>query len=547
MLKVLFNEEIVSKGCAKWKYTICGQFIGQNMSYFELRYHARRMWERYGLIEVIVNSVNLFTFKDEKGINYVLEQGPWLIRSRPMFDQKWDPKIGMIKAEPKVLPIWINMMNIPMEAWSMEGISALASSLGTKEIEVMYDSKPDVCQHFSVFGHSLDKCLKRPRTEEEIKAKNDAEQKGRDESMANKKEGFTEVHNRRKFPPNQNKNWQQKVYNGNGNRQEYKKKNVTNGGPQVASTSKPQGDKGKENQVDKMNRGTNQFDVLKEINASEEVELGALKWKPLVDVYPRKKFQPTCAEILVSWNNNKVDVNVLFSSRQTMLCLIETILSKTRVFCSFVYAANSRSERKELWKDLQRAKRISSGWPWLLTSDFNVTMKNEEHSNGGSKNSVLKKLDRAMVNEELMNQFCNANALFLPYLVSDHSLVVVNFPQTFVKKKKAFRFANFITERDTFLPTIAAGWEVKFHGHKMYQLVQKMKGLKYSLKSISWKNGNMAEYVDKCRNDLKIAQGSLDKEPHNQYLKTKKVDAQDKYNKATKEEESFLFQKAKVD
>ncbi|GKD96071.1 RNA-directed DNA polymerase, eukaryota, reverse transcriptase zinc-binding domain protein, partial [Tanacetum coccineum] len=180
------------------------------------------------------------------------------------------------------------------------------------------------------------------------------------------------------------------------------------------------------------------------------------------------------------------------------------------------------SERKELWKDLQRAKRISSGWPWLLTGDFNVTMKNEEHFNGGSKvthdmqnfidcvnkaevedlcsngvfytwiksplnpqNSVLKKLDRAMVNEDLMTQFPDANALFLPYLVSDHSPVVVNFPQTFVKKKKAFRFANFITMRDTFLPTVAAGWEVK--------------GLKYSLKSISWKNGNMAEYVDKCR------------------------------------------------
>ncbi|GKD15508.1 hypothetical protein Tco_1199915 [Tanacetum coccineum] len=27
MVKVLFNEEIVNKGCAKWQFTICGQFI----------------------------------------------------------------------------------------------------------------------------------------------------------------------------------------------------------------------------------------------------------------------------------------------------------------------------------------------------------------------------------------------------------------------------------------------------------------------------------------------------------------------------------------
>nr|GFB05939.1 RNA-directed DNA polymerase, eukaryota, reverse transcriptase zinc-binding domain protein [Tanacetum cinerariifolium] len=45
-----------------------------------------------------------------------------------------------------------------------------------------------------------------------------------------------------------------------------------------------------------------------------------------------------------------------------------------------------------------------------------------------SKNSVLKNLDRAVVNEELIMKFSNANALFLPYLIFDHSPMVVNFP-----------------------------------------------------------------------------------------------------------------------
>ncbi|GJY34711.1 hypothetical protein Tco_0419180 [Tanacetum coccineum] len=34
VIKVLFDEEIVNKGCAKWKFTICGQFIGQNMGFY---------------------------------------------------------------------------------------------------------------------------------------------------------------------------------------------------------------------------------------------------------------------------------------------------------------------------------------------------------------------------------------------------------------------------------------------------------------------------------------------------------------------------------
>ncbi|GKD27283.1 zinc knuckle CX2CX4HX4C containing protein [Tanacetum coccineum] len=35
----------------------------------------------------------------------------------------------MHKVEPKKLPIWIKMINMPLEAWSVEGLSALASSV----------------------------------------------------------------------------------------------------------------------------------------------------------------------------------------------------------------------------------------------------------------------------------------------------------------------------------------------------------------------------------------------------------------------------------
>ncbi|GJZ61873.1 reverse transcriptase domain-containing protein, partial [Tanacetum coccineum] len=40
------------------------------------------------------------------------------------------------------------------------------------------------------------------------------------------------------------------------------------------------------------------------------------------------------------------------------------------------------------------------------------------------QNSILKKLDRVMVNEDLMLKYLAVNALFLPYLAFDHSLVV---------------------------------------------------------------------------------------------------------------------------
>lgn len=36
---VVFDEEIVQKGSMKWINTVCGYFVGQNMSIHELRYH----------------------------------------------------------------------------------------------------------------------------------------------------------------------------------------------------------------------------------------------------------------------------------------------------------------------------------------------------------------------------------------------------------------------------------------------------------------------------------------------------------------------------
>nr|GEV37364.1 RNA-directed DNA polymerase, eukaryota, reverse transcriptase zinc-binding domain protein [Tanacetum cinerariifolium] len=124
------------------------------------------------------------------------------------------------KAEHSKLLVWVRMTDVPLEAWSIDGISALASSVGNplitnnmtanmchngigrmdfaivlvemddgkefkKEIEVQYrdgenkikgikkvnatyDWKPIVCTHCKVFGHDFNGCKKRTKTQEEI-------------------------------------------------------------------------------------------------------------------------------------------------------------------------------------------------------------------------------------------------------------------------------------------------------------------------------------------------------------------------------------------
>lgn len=265
---VVFDEEIVNKGSVKWQNTICGYLVGHNMMIGELRYHIRRMWSRFGLREIIANNsgVNLFKFKDEESMQHVLDQGPWMVYSRPMFVMKWDPGMGMQKVEPTKLPVWVKLLAIPMEAWSMEGMSALSSCLGkpimmddmtakmcqfgigktdfarilveldakkvikdsirieytnkdasikgTKEVKVVYDWKPEICTYCNVFGHCDGKCNKRPKSEEEIKASKEAEKVNKQENEEKKQQ------------------WKQQTkkygYGNNYYRQEYRKKKMPN-------------------------------------------------------------------------------------------------------------------------------------------------------------------------------------------------------------------------------------------------------------------------------------------------------------------------------
>ncbi|GKB87701.1 RNA-directed DNA polymerase, eukaryota, reverse transcriptase zinc-binding domain protein [Tanacetum coccineum] len=101
------------------------------MSYVELMYNLVKMWGRFGLKDIVSqNGVFLFKFRESEGLNYVLENGPWMVNNKPFMVQRRDPSIIMDKKDHMTLPCWIKLYNVPLEAWTVKGISAIASGLG---------------------------------------------------------------------------------------------------------------------------------------------------------------------------------------------------------------------------------------------------------------------------------------------------------------------------------------------------------------------------------------------------------------------------------
>ncbi|KAL0293433.1 UNVERIFIED_CONTAM: hypothetical protein Sradi_6937900 [Sesamum radiatum] len=60
----------------------------------------------------------------------VIEGGPWLFQGQPIVLQRWEPGMALRKQAHKEVPIWIRLRHLPMEFWTLEGLSTIASGIG---------------------------------------------------------------------------------------------------------------------------------------------------------------------------------------------------------------------------------------------------------------------------------------------------------------------------------------------------------------------------------------------------------------------------------
>ncbi|GJT94434.1 RNA-directed DNA polymerase, eukaryota, reverse transcriptase zinc-binding domain protein [Tanacetum coccineum] len=160
-------------------------------------------------------------------------------------------------------------------------------------------------------------------------------------------------------------------------------------------------------------------------------------------------------------------------------------------------------ERRSLWDDLRRAKSTSRGCPWILMGDFNVTLKLEEHSAGGSK-----------VNGEMLEFKECLNDIERP--------------------------------KEEFISTVSNEWKNECEGYSMFKLVKKMKRMKIPMNNLAWKNGNIFQNVKNLEEKLKRSQEEVEANPYCKKAKENLSKIFQEYNVAVEDEEKLLAQKAKI-
>ncbi|GKC14268.1 retrotransposon protein, putative, ty1-copia subclass [Tanacetum coccineum] len=84
-----------------------------------------------------------FQFSSMDGLNAMLENGLWFIRSHPIILKKWNPDVNLLKEDVENVPVWVKLHGVPVTAFSEDGLSVIATKLGTP---IMLDSyTTDMC------------------------------------------------------------------------------------------------------------------------------------------------------------------------------------------------------------------------------------------------------------------------------------------------------------------------------------------------------------------------------------------------------------------
>ncbi|GJR06240.1 hypothetical protein Tco_0529224 [Tanacetum coccineum] len=179
----------------KFDNTLVGFFVGKKVAFTLVKNYVVNTWGKFGFQNVIRDDdgFHFFKFASSSGVEKVIEQGPWMIRGTPIILTKWSPSLTISKDEVTRVPVWVKLHRVPVVAYSEDGLSIIATQIGTpitldaftsdiidpkKEvilavpledgkghtnvtIKVEYEWKPPLCLDCHCFGHDGVNCPKK--------------------------------------------------------------------------------------------------------------------------------------------------------------------------------------------------------------------------------------------------------------------------------------------------------------------------------------------------------------------------------------------------
>nr|GEV65899.1 hypothetical protein [Tanacetum cinerariifolium] len=143
---VVLPVESIRAISERFANTTYGFFLRKRAAYPVVANYVRNTWGNYDLLKSMFNSSTglfYFQFSFMDGLDAMLENCPWFICNNSLILKKWNPYVNLLKENVGNVPVWVKLGGVPVMAFSEDGLSAIATKLGTSLMLDSYTS--DMC------------------------------------------------------------------------------------------------------------------------------------------------------------------------------------------------------------------------------------------------------------------------------------------------------------------------------------------------------------------------------------------------------------------
>ncbi|KAL2250080.1 UNVERIFIED_CONTAM: hypothetical protein Sindi_2481700 [Sesamum indicum] len=533
--------DTIRNGSKRWKTTAVGYFLGKRPYFHHLKEYAVSVWPGLREVTGTTNGFFFFQFKLVADVEDIIEGEPWLFQGQPIVLQKWEPGMVLRKLKHTQVPVWIKLRHLPVELWTEEGLSIVASGVACTRLDfarvcVMLDVNSKMSKHiiimtpdgkeenycaklmWSMNGYPRVGALRGPMVTERT----------RDHPTPHIVEKQTKdrgTHPTAAGPSREERGKDIVTYNSfdalhlldsaEGSSSGPKRSNPVLGDPLNLAIWNVRG----------LNKRDHQL-AVKDIIAEFKLHfIGLLEtrvrinncasipsffiphWKWFMD------YDNIGNRIWIAWDYNYIDVDIIEVGNQFIHCRATIRALQEYADITIVYGAIEVSNRRELWVSLESLVVQCINTAWLVGGDFNAVRDLSEvcgtsgdirvameefntclqntallplpmqgewytwHNRSASPRNLWKRLDRMLTNDTWTLRFPSVFYQCLTPRTSDHSPMVVNGDNQ-QRFGGMFRFDNFLTLSPDFIPSVQSIWQQQIVGVPMFSVTRKLKALK---------------------------------------------------------------------
>ncbi|KAL0439863.1 UNVERIFIED_CONTAM: hypothetical protein Slati_2469300 [Sesamum latifolium] len=249
--------------------------------------------------------------------------------------------------------------------------------------------------------------------------------------------------------------------------------------------------------------------------------------------------------IWLAWDDYFIGLDVLETGDQFVHCSVHIRCLHVHVLITVVYGCNDVIGWKLLWADLDRISSTVRDVPWLVGGDFNTVVDaNEVCGQSGDIRGAAKDFQGCLRDTGLITLPMQGEWFTWHNCSRDSRSLWKRLDR--LLSASIFRFDNYLALSAEFIPSVRRIWQHRIVGTTMFVVTRKLKALKPIFRAQRQKKGDLSNNVKLAAGFLEMAQSLLAQDRHNQLLLHLEFCCKLVLRLASRLEQHMLHQRAKI-